>query len=77
MTDTEILELVIKHFGEEWCEEDGDGWVEFSGRPSAFLKFAQELRKQTIKEILTSLEEVPNPEANRTAINRIMSKYYD
>jgi hypothetical protein len=24
-------------------------------------------------EILTSLKEVPNPEANRTAINRIMS----
>jgi hypothetical protein len=37
------------------------------------LKFAQEIRKQTIDEILTSLKEVPNPEANRTAINRIMS----
>ena len=37
------------------------------------LKFAQEIRKQTIDEILTTLEEVPNPEANRTAINRIMS----
>ena len=35
------------------------------------LKFAQEIRKQTIDEILTTLEEVPNPEANRTAINRI------
>ena len=35
------------------------------------LKFARAIRKQTIDEILTTLEEVPNPEANRTAINRI------
>jgi hypothetical protein len=73
MTDEQIFELVKEHFTEEWCEEDGNGWVEFSGKPSDFLKFAQEIRKQTIDEILTTLEEVPNPEANRTAINRIRS----
>lgn len=38
----------------------------------AFVKFAKEIRKQTIDEILTALKEVPNPDANRTAINRII-----
>ena len=71
MTDDQILQIVKKCFTEEWCEEDGHGWTEFSGKPDAFVKFAQEIRKQTIDEILTTLEEVPNPEANRTAINRI------
>ena len=71
MTDEQIISLVKQYFTEEWCEEDGNGWTEFAGKPDAFLKFARAIRKQTIDEILTTLEEVPNPEANRTAINRI------
>ena len=71
MTDEQILELVKEHFIEWEADEDGYCWVEFAGKPNAFWKFAQEIRKQTIDEILTTLEEVPNPEANRTAINRI------
>jgi hypothetical protein len=72
MTDAQILKLAetcgcYRHYSKTattlyWeCGED------------QLLKFAQEIRKQTIDEILTTLEEVPNPEANRTAINRIMS----
>jgi hypothetical protein len=73
MTDEQILKLVQEHF-EEWeADEDGYCWVEFAGKPDAYVKFAQEIRKQTIDEILTLLKEVPNSEANRTAINRIMS----
>ena len=64
MTDKQILELAEKHFDYQ------GGWV---ADTEDLLKFAQEIRKQTIDEILTSLKEVPNPEANRTAINRIMS----
>lgn len=41
MTKDEILQLVEEHFLEEWCEEDGQGWVEFSGKPEAFVKFAE------------------------------------
>jgi hypothetical protein len=41
------------------------------------LKFAQSIRKQIVEEILTSLKDVPNPEANRAAINRIMCMFYD
>ena len=77
MTEEQILELVKEHFTEEWCEEDGHGWTEFSGKPDAFVKFAQEIRKQTIDEILTLIKDVPNPEANWAAINRILNKYYD
>ena len=41
MTDEQIISLVKQYFTEEWCEEDGNGWTEFAGKPDAFLKFAQ------------------------------------
>ena len=41
MTDEQILQLVKEHFEEEWCEENGHGWVEFAGKPDAFVKFAR------------------------------------
>ena len=76
MTDEQILELAERIFSRTWehsmIEECEDEWFYKAGE-SKLLKFAQEIRKQTIDEILTSLKEVPNPEANRTAINRIMS----
>ena len=74
MTNPEILELA------ETC-----GFDSFTGEIENFwecweeqlLQFAQAIRKETIEEVLTSLKDVPNPEANRTAINRIMSMNYD
>ena len=77
MTDDQILQIVKKCFTEEWCEEDGCGWTEFAGKPDVFVKFAQEIRKQTIDEVLTLIKDVPNPEAHWTAIKRILDKYYD
>lgn len=70
MTDEQILKLAKtcgfdSFTGEIEKENFWECWEE------QLLKFAQEIRKQTIDEILTTLEEVPNPEANRTAINRI------
>ena len=65
MTNEEILQLAEQHFDYQ------GGWIAYSKED--LLEFARELRKQTIDEILTSLKEVPNPEANRTVINRIMS----
>ena len=75
MTDEHILELAkscgMDNFTGRTVEDKlspyWECWEE------QLLTFAQEIRKQTIDEILTSLKEVPNPEANRTAINRIMS----
>ena len=65
MTNEEILQLAEQHFDYQ------GGWIAYSKED--LLEFARAIRKQTIDEILTSLKEVPNPEANRTAINRIMS----
>lgn len=47
MSDKEIIELVQEYFVEEWCEEDGHGWVEFSGKPDVFLKFARIMCEKT------------------------------
>ena len=65
MIDKEILQLAEQHFDYQ------GGWIAYSKED--LLEFARAIRKQTIDEILTSLKEVPNPEANRTAINSIMS----
>ena len=46
MSKEQIISLVKEYFVEEWCEEDGNGWVEFSGKPDAFLKFAQAIYEQ-------------------------------
>lgn len=72
MTERQIRELIEKYFLEL---NPFSGYITkgYCGDTDAFVKFAQEIRKQTIDEILTSLKEVPNPDANRTAINRIMS----
>jgi hypothetical protein len=73
MTDEQILELAEKHFS-FIAEYTASGWI---ADTEDLLKFAQAIRKETIEEVLTSLKDVPNPEANRTAINRIMSMNYD
>ena len=41
MTDEQILELVKEHFIEEEVDEDGYCWIEFAGKPDAFVKFAR------------------------------------
>ena len=50
MTDEQILQLVKEYFTEEWCEEDGWGWVEFAGKPDVFLVFAREMYRRGKKE---------------------------
>ena len=50
MTDEQILQLVKEHFVEEWCEEDGHAWVEFAGKPDAFVKFAREIFEEGQQE---------------------------
>jgi len=76
MTKEQILQLVKEHFQEGGVRDDGS-CAEYYGDPDAFVKFALAIRKETIEEVLTSLKDVPNPEANKTAINRIMSMNYD
>ena len=69
MTDQKILELADELF-EEWeAEEDGKIWYECY--EERLLKFTHQIRKQTLEEVIFVLQNVPNPEANRAAINRI------
>ena len=43
LSPQEILKLVEKHF-EEWeADEDGYRWIEFAGKPDAYVKFAQKI----------------------------------
>lgn len=41
MTDEQIIQLAQQHLEEEWCEEDGEGWVEFAGTPQRLIEFAR------------------------------------
>jgi len=50
MTDDQILDFVKEHFIEEEVDEDGDCWIEFSGKPNAFLKFAQAIYDEGVKD---------------------------
>jgi hypothetical protein len=73
MTDEQIIKLAKtcgfdEFVGEKDDETDGVYWQCWEEQ---LLKFARAIRKETIEEVLTSLKDVPNPEANRTAINRI------
>lgn len=72
MTNEEILEVaddLLKEYSEE--DEDGGIWKEYSGTVQEIIHFAQQIHRDTLYEIIHILSNVPNPEANRTAINRI------
>ena len=70
MTEEQIFKLASEHLYiltsvNEWCGENED-----------ILKFAHQIRKQTLEEVISVLQNVPNPEANRAAINRIEEEIY-
>ena len=70
MTNEQILELAKTCGFDDFTGEKENYWECWEQQ---LLKFARAIRKETIEEIFTSLKDVPNPKANRTAINRIMS----
>ena len=78
MTNNEIFELIKKCLPENVSYSQDGGLhnkCKIEGTLGDIFKFVQEIRKQTINEILISLKDVPNSEANRVAINRIMVRY--
>jgi len=80
MTDERILELAeYYNMQENFVEYDRLGFevIDCIFPKDNFFQFTKSLRKEIVEEILTSLKEVPNAEANRAAINRIKSEYYD
>ena len=70
MTEEQILELAEKL---EFCYRDEDDWRKWKVSPNIILKFAQTIHKQTLEDMISVLQNVPNPEANRTAINKILN----
>jgi hypothetical protein len=56
MTDEQILELVKEHFIEWEADEDGYCWIEYAGKPDAFLKFAWEIYGIASDETLQDYE---------------------
>ena len=70
MTNEEILELA-EEFLEEGGTRDDGSCCEYYGTPKDFIQFAQAIRRDALYEAIHLLSNVPNPEANRTAINRI------
>jgi hypothetical protein len=70
MTNEQILELVRFHFEEGGIRDDGS-CSEYFGTPKDFIEFAQAIRRDALYEAIHLLSNVPNPEVNRTAINRI------
>ena len=71
MTNEKIFELMEKHF--HLCPIHDSAYIEYVGKESDFLKFAEAIHKQTLKDMISVLQNVPNPEANRTAINKILN----
>jgi hypothetical protein len=73
MTNEQILKLAKSYkfdefVGEKDDETDGVYWECWEEQ---LIEFAQQIRRDTLFEVISILQNVPNPEANRTAINHI------
>ena len=62
--------MLNKTWEHSMIEEGNDEWFYKAGE-SKLIEFSHQIRRETLNEILSILKNVPNPEANRTAINRI------
>jgi hypothetical protein len=65
MTEEQIFKLMEEHF------RNDNYFIEWAGETKDYLEFAHQIHKQTLEEVISVLQNVPNPEANRAAINRI------
>ena len=70
MTDAEILEMVKDYFKVGGTRDDGSS-SEYYGTIKDFIDFSKQIRRDALYEVISILKNVPNPEANRAAINRI------
>ena len=77
MTNEQILELAKTCECEAFAiiqerNDERDG-VCYQFWEEQLIEFAQTIHKQTLKDMISVLQNVPNPEANRTAINKILN----
>jgi hypothetical protein len=68
MTNEQILELAKTCGFDDFTGEKENYW---ECGEEQLLKFALQIRKQTLEDVISVLQDVPNPQANQTAINRI------
>ena len=75
MTNEQILELAKTCGFEEFIGEGDDetDGVYYQFWEEQLIAFAQRVRRDTLFEAVSILQNVPNPEANRTAINKILN----
>ena len=50
MTSQDFIELAKELLEEDWCEDDGNGWVEFSGTPNQIIEFAKAIYDRAYSE---------------------------
>jgi len=70
MDNTKILELIEEFFEVDGIRDDVS-YSEFYVTTKDIIDYSKQLRRDTLFEVISILQNVPNPEANRTAINRI------
>ena len=73
MTNEQILELAKTCGFEEFIgerDDETDG-VYYQFWEEQLIEFTQQIRRDALFEMIYLLSNVPNPEVNRTAINRI------
>lgn len=74
MTEEQIFQLIKDCLPENLCYYQDGGLsnrCKIEGTLDDVFKFIKSIRKKTMEDILASLKNVPNPDANRSAINRI------
>ena len=70
MTTEQILELAKNCGFDDFSPEDGMYWECWEEQ---LIEFAQRIRRDTLFEVVSILQNVPNPEVNRAAINKILN----
>ncbi len=70
MTNEQILELAKTCGFDDFSPEDGVYWECWEEQ---LIEFARRVRRDTLFEAVSILQNVPNPQANITAINKILN----
>ena len=72
MREEQILELAKQHLEVLVADDDELEFpTDFASTKEQLIAFAQAIRRDALYEAIQLLSNVPNPEANRTAIYRI------
>lgn len=68
MTNEQISKLMEEHF--HLCPIHDNYYVDWSGETDDYFEFAKQIRKKTLEEVISILEEIPIADTYREAIYR-------